>query len=151
MGYETNLLFNDVHTPKDRLHALRMEASKILEDEDCPWSYMLIHMLICVPCSEEIELKNSVAPLDDDDDPWYTLDWRPEDGCYWGKWYHMDEFIAWISAYCACGQIYQYSDENGSELWGWEFDDGKFRPLVLKPVGRWRKSVPWGVAPREQA
>jgi len=167
MGFYTQLIFNQIEVPRDCLRPMRDSARKMLVVANCRWSYMLNYIyvessdgdIIDLQISKEMkkELKkshgNHPVPLDklghrkehiesevDPDDPWYMLAWDPCDIGDSGKWYAADGFVTWISEFCTAGQLYQVTQEGGGGLWGWEFNEGKFRELELKSKGRWRKS-----------
>lgn len=169
MGFYTQLLFNEMEVPKKCLWPLRDSAREILSQEDCPWSYMLrfiylersdgktIDLQLSRNMEKELTKLNGKPPTpldtipmpeqgkDDDeepDDPWYVLAWHPFNGGAWGKWYYTDGFAAWICSFCTDGQLFQLTYEEGGGLWGWQFFEGRFRELELRPKGRWRKGTP---------
>ncbi len=80
------------------------------------------------------------ARHDGEDEPTYKLEWYPYDG-YSQKWYDVDGFVSWVSAFCTGGQLFQITQEDGGGLWGWEVSEGRFRELELRSKGRWRKST----------
>jgi hypothetical protein len=100
---------------------MKKELSKLHRTAPVPWSKL--------PQEEQ----------SDEDSPFYRLEWYPYDG-YSAKWYHVDGFAAWVSKFCTCGQLFQFTQEDTGGLWGWEFNNGRFRELELRSRGRWRKS-----------
>lgn len=165
MGFETQLIFNNIEVPRKFLRPLQASAGDVLLQSECRWAFMLNYIYVESSDCEVIDLQISeattraltkqhgTAPLSldrkfgkavecddcEDDDPWYTLAWDPYDVGDSGKWYDTGEFVEWLSRFCASGQLFQVTHENGGGLWGWEFHEGKFRELELKSKGRWRK------------
>ena len=169
MGFETELLFNEIELAPGALGPLRESAMKSLSDRNCSCSYdgyvdlyvessdyRTINLEISESLGGELKKLLGTRPVpwsklkvhnpqsdgeEDSDDITYRLAWYPYDG-YSGKWYHVGEFVAWVSAFCASGQLFQLTQEDGGGLWGWEFDGGMFRELELRSKGRWRRSKP---------
>lgn len=162
MGYYTQLLFNCIEVPQEKLFPLRDSAREAYADKKCPWTYILENVFI-ESTEEQIidlglskamtkELKSqfrdewvSVDKLDseEDDEVWYTVKWLPLDGTS-GKWYEAEGFARWLAAFCCSGQLFQMSDEETGGLWGWAFQDGQIRELELCYKGRWKKATPLG-------
>jgi hypothetical protein len=162
------LIFNIIEVPMERLRPLQASARQVLLRSDCSWQFMLNYIYVessdydiidlqiskgtkraltkirgKTPLTLDQVLGNESACDDntgDGADHWYTLSWFPHDVGESGKWYHVNEFAAWLSTYCVSGELFQITKENGGGLWGWEFQSGKFRELELKPKGRWLKS-----------
>jgi|GEM_PF-6389900 len=170
MGFETQLIFNNIELPQKCLLQLQASARQVLLQRDCPWAFMLNYIYVESSDCDIIDLQISKAtkkvltkqhgnmPLtlekmlgkagecddneDNEDDPWYTLGWDPYDVGDSGKWYDTDEFVAWLSQFCTSGQLFQVTQEDGGGLWGWEFQEGMFRELELKSKGRWKNPRP---------
>lgn len=166
MSFYTELLFNEVELADGCLHAFRQAALAALGDPDCSWSLLLKYLT--VECSDyrtidlqlskkmkgELTNLHGTPPFpfsklgkptsgdkdneDDGDRLRYTLQWYPHDG-YAEEWPDVADFAEWLARFCASGQLFEFTIEDGGDLWGWEFDNGKIRDLELKPKGRWRK------------
>jgi hypothetical protein len=166
MGFETQLIFNNIEVPRKFLRPLQASARDVLLQSDCPWAYMLnyiyvessecdiIDLQISKGLKKKLTKQHGGVPLtlekmlgkvgasddkEDSDDPWYTLAWDPYDGGDSGKWCDTDKFVAWLSPFCTSGQLFQVTQEDGGGLWGWAFQEGMFCELELKFKGRWRK------------
>lgn len=179
MGYYTELLFNEVRLIQGALRPLRESAISMINNKECKFGYMLNYIYIesagghdygtiDLQASEamgrELKKRGGTLPLawsevgagapvaqdEEEADDIFWLEWDPYDG-YSGKWYHAVEFAAWVSTFCASGQLFELTQENDGGLWGWEFRDGMFRELELRPKGRWRRSRPANtIKPRAQ-
>lgn len=159
MAFETELIFNNVEMSHARLGPLH-DAVHTAMREQVPWSFMLKYLylvsseddIIDLGLSKEFtaELKrlhgNTPIPLstlvseesdamEDADAPWYFFRWDGDSG----KWYESEAFVAWLSAFCDSGYIFQLVHEQGGGLWGWEFNNGKYRALALQAKGRWKR------------
>lgn len=166
MGFYTQLIFNNLELPRNCIRPLRDCARKILREKDHPWSYMLHFIYVENSHGDVIDLQLSKPMIkhltatygrllsldeiardakleesEEEDSNWYTLKWEPYKVGRLGKWHHTEDFVAWLSAYCISGQVFQITEENGGGLWGWEMTDGRFRELELKPKGRWKKHL----------
>lgn len=162
MGIETAFIFNDVQLVDNCLDALREAAIEALEEDDGGWTRILrylyvdctdgpiIDLQIDKKLTKEIkkDFKSLATPLgklskiapqeDDENERRYLLKFIPYDG-WWFEWEGTDDFAEWVGPFCLRGQIFEYTEDDGGRLWGWEFNQGKVRNLELKPVGRWRK------------
>jgi hypothetical protein len=61
MGFDTELIFNEIELDGESLIQLRDSARDVLLDKDCPWSYMLKYIYIVSSDDRAIDLQVSKA------------------------------------------------------------------------------------------
>lgn len=162
MSFDTQLIFNCVAVPTDKVLSLRDSARAAYSDKKCHWNYILENIYLEDFEEQIIDLKLSKAmtkelkslfgtnvvsvdklkPGEEEED-FYTIKWLPLDGPS-GKWNEAEGFASWLAAFCSFGQIYQMSDEESGGLWGWAFEDGCVRELELHYKGEWKDATQLG-------
>ena len=163
MSFYTQLIFNCIDVPQDKVFPFRDSARAAFADEKCPWNYILENVFLESTEEQIIDLRLSKAMTkelksqfgkdmvsvdklvldEEDEEVCYTLKWLPLDGPS-GKWDAAEGFAHWLAAFCSLGQIYQMSDEESGGLWGWAFEAGRVRDLELHYKGEWKNATPLG-------
>ncbi len=168
MGFYTSIIFNNIVIRHECLQPMRDDARKRMSDDSEVWPQLFENLFLESDDGEVIDfqlsktLKKSLAKryskvlsldyavkhldswesADSDSPPSFSLAWFPLEQGDMGKWYRMEEFANWLGQYCESGQLFQYTEEMGGGLWGWQFNNGKIRDLVLVSKGRFRKVAP---------